>query len=327
MDFRRFTASVPTLIDLNDIDDSPGQYCMSFGFDIKPLINSIEAFGLINIPFVTRNGDGLMDIVAGYRRVMALKSLKRDKIPCIDFSDSGLSTLELLNFSLHDNLPTRTFNNVEKGMILNRLNPYVSKRALRGDYMPLLKISSSRDLDILMKIEGFTKPNKETIAGGKISLKTIGLILELDKHSRPAVFQMINDLRFNFNQQLTFIEYIVDISIKEEVPVPELLDEDQLKGVSHDRKLNTPQKAKKMLDLLRTRRFPFLTGKEKGFNKKIARLDLPKNVRIEHPPFFETVDYRLEINFRTGKELKKTVDILARIEGLDKIEDSSKKDL
>ncbi|MBN1626144.1 MAG: hypothetical protein JW944_06425, partial [Deltaproteobacteria bacterium] len=139
--------------------------------------------------------------------------------------------------------------------------------------------------------------------------------------------QVINDLRFNFNQQMTFIEYIVDISIKEERPVPKLLDEDQLKGISHDGKLNTPQKAKKMLDLLRTRRFPLLTAEEKGFHKKIAGLDLPKNIRIEHPPFFETVDYRLEINFRTGKELKETVDVLTRTEGLDKIGDSSKEDL
>ncbi|MFC1533658.1 ParB N-terminal domain-containing protein [Thermodesulfobacteriota bacterium] len=322
MEIRQIAGNTPSLINLEEVDIIPGPYCMSCGFDIKPLINSIKACGLINIPYVTRGKGGYLDIVIGYRRIMALKTLGWQRIPCADLSDSGFSTLELLILNLNDNLPTRTFNDAEKGMILKRLlDLQVPRKEIREHYMPLLNISSTRDLEVLVRIEELNNSVKEYIANGAIPLKTAQLVLDLDIRSRPVILQWISDLRFNFNQQLKFIEYITDISIKEERSIAELMEESQFSNLSKDKGLNTPQKAKKMIDLLKSRRFPFLTSSEKAFAKNIAKLGLPETVRVKHPAFFEAPRYKLEIMFKNGKEIKEIINDLKHTEGLHRIGD------
>ena len=47
-----------TSLDSNAIHDDPGPFCMSYGFDLGPLIRSIQEFGVINPPIVVRQGEG-----------------------------------------------------------------------------------------------------------------------------------------------------------------------------------------------------------------------------------------------------------------------------
>ena len=321
MDIKQISSNIPAFIDLKDIDEVRCPYCMSFGFDIKPLIDSIKSFGVINMPFIARNEEGTFDIVAGYRRIMALKALNCEKVQCIDLSSSGLSQLDLLLFNLYDNLPTRKFNDVEKGMILKRLILYVPKKEIQEYYMPLLNIANRRDLDIFLKIEELTDQIKRFIAHGIIPLKIMHSILELDDRSLSVVCQRISDLRLNFNQQLKFIEYLIDISIKKGCTIYELFEEDQILRLLKDKKLNSPQKAKKIIDYLRARRFPLLIRNENAFLESVASLNLPDNVSIRYPPYFEAPGYRLEVNFGNGKELVETIETLANIEGMAKIGD------
>ena len=61
---------------LDKIDGgSHGPFSMSYAFDPGPLILSIKNAGLINPPILREDEQGKLDIVAGYRRVEALKSL------------------------------------------------------------------------------------------------------------------------------------------------------------------------------------------------------------------------------------------------------------
>ncbi len=55
MDMHEMTRQDCVLVEVNQINENPGPYCMSFGFDLKPLIRSIEKFGLINSPIVTKD--------------------------------------------------------------------------------------------------------------------------------------------------------------------------------------------------------------------------------------------------------------------------------
>lgn len=322
MDIRQITRVSPRSVDVKHIGENPGPHAMSFGFDLEPLIRSIQQCGLINPPFVTRSSDGRMDVVVGYRRILALKSLQRETIPCVDLSDSGASALELLHLNLQDNLTTRKFNEIEKGMILRRLIPHVSREEILDRYMPLLNLPShASTLDFYLKLEDLDVNIKESIAKGALSLKATKLILDTDRKYHSAIYRLISNVKFNSNQQIQFIEYICDISIKENIPIPELLSEERLAKISEDQKMNNPQKAKLILDRLRSRRFPSLTRAEKAFKATVSRLDLPKGVRIQHPPFFEAPDYRLEILFRDGKDLKDTISSLYRLQDLERIGD------
>jgi hypothetical protein len=326
MEIKEISNIVPTLIQLEEFNEAPGPNCMSFNFDIERLVCSIEAVGLINMPFVTRNREGHLDIVTGYRRIIALKAMKYACVYCRDLSGSGFSEYEMLLINLYDNIAVRRFNDVEKGMILKGLMMNISREDVERHFIHILDIKNPREIDMLMEISEFNEIEKRYIAKGDISINAIRLVRGLDNRSRSVILKCISELGLNFNQQLQYIDYINDISIKEGKSIADIMDEHQFLSYLKEKDINTPQKARAILNLLRARRFPFLTKNEKEFNKKIKSLGFPDGIRIKHPPFFEGQDYRLEIVFKDGIELKQKVCALARIEELNNIKDPWRED-
>jgi hypothetical protein len=276
---------------------------------------------------VIKNEKGKFDAVTGFRRILALKSLGWNRSPMKDLSEEHLLASDLLLLNLYDNLSSRSFNDVEKGMILKRLRLHFSGEEIRKDFMPLLGLPSNESTRLLYeKLEDMDPDLKNSYADGELPLKTIKALLETDSDSRTSLFQWIKDLRLNFNQQLLFIENTQDISVNESKTVPQVLQEEPLLSIKEDPKLNNPQKAKRSLSYLRTRKFPLLTRSEETFEKMISSLDLPEKVRISHPPFFENSDYRLEILFRNGKVLGETVKKLNHLNELGRIGDPWEED-
>ncbi len=327
MDVREITKQDSILVALKQISQSPGPYCMSFGFDLKPLIRSIEKFGLINSPIVTKDTKGRMEVVAGYRRILALKHLQWEDIPCRDLSHLGFAPVELLLFNLHDNLSTRPFNAVEKGMILCRLVQYVSREEILRDFMPLLGLQChGPTLEIFLGLERLDRPIKESLVHARISFQTAKAFVDMDPGSRATLFDWITGMRLNANQQTQFIAYAAEISIREQKKISELLQEEKILGILNNSKLNNPQKSKLLLHFLRSRRFPLLTRAENVFKERTAGLGLPDGVSIYHPPFFEDPDYRLEIFFKNGKKLREKIDALGKVSGLESLGDPWKED-
>ena len=309
-----------SLVALKEIPEDPGPYCMSFRFDLGPLIRSIEKWGLLSPPFVVRNESGDLDVVVGFRRILALKSLKWNEAPMKDLSGKRLSTLDLLLLNLNDNLTVRSFNDVEKGMILNRLKPQVSEELFLGEYLPLLGVPARESLyRVYERLEELDFDIKDSLADGTLPIKTIKSLIELDPQARCLVFEWIKDLRFNINQQSIFIETATDISVNEGQSLSQLLREAPLLRIRKDKRLNNPQKVRRLLAYLRARRFPRLSDSEEAFEKKIKTLGLPDNVQISYPPFFESPDYRLEITFRNGEGLKETIQTLSHLKALESI--------
>jgi len=306
----------PIMINVSELDERPGPFCMSYCFDAKNLINSFNTVGLINRPLIRRNGTGSIDIVTGYRRILALKLLNRKSIPCIELTDPDLSDRDLLLLNLHDNLYTRSFNNVEKGMILNRLLIYHTMEDIYSSFMGLLDISSRREADLLIRIQELDKYSKDIIASEPLSVKTIESILALEACSRSLALEWILKLKLNINQQMLFFDYFNDISIRDKKGLHELLHEEDFKDLINEDGRNTPQRAKRFIEILKTKRLPGLTRSEKAFAKQIYELCLPENVKIKHSPFFENSDYLLEISFKEGKKLKETLNALGGIQGL-----------
>ena len=321
MNMKKISTAGLHLIDPGRIYDSPGPYCMSFGFEIEPLMRSIKKVGLVNSPVLVENSKGTMTVISGYRRIQAVKSLKWDNIPCRVLQESEFTPLEFLLLNLHENLATRSLNNVEKGMVLSHLKSYLPLAEIIKDYMPLLDLPLHEEtFDLFLKIEKeLDEKIKVYLAHDHISLRVVIMLLDMDPVSRLSVFDLISNLKFNTNQQIQLIDYIVDISHITKAPIIELLKEQALENICFNNNLNTPQKAKAVLRLLRTRRFPSLTEVEKTFNKMVSSLNLPKGVRIDPPPFFESPDYRLEVLFREGKELREKIGRLFKMDGMEEL--------
>lgn len=312
----------PRQVALKDIDESPGPYCMSFGFNLDALIQSIQQIGLVNPPILKSEPGGLT-VVAGYRRIMALKSLQADRAQCRIISGHDIPPLECLLLNLHDNLSTRPLNEVEKGMVLRRLANWVPRHEIVDRYMPLLDLPSQENcLCFFLEMgEDLGTEVNRFVAEGRLSWQAIKMLSEIDTTSRNLILRFISDFKFNTNQQSQFIDYIVDLSFIEDKSIPHILAEKALDDIRSDTHMNRPQRAKAALQHLRTRRHPSLVSAEEEFRKAISDLHLPDGIRISAPPFFEGEHYRLEVHFREGRDLKARLEELIHIRDLSKLKD------
>ena len=131
--------NLPVLnIPIQEINDQPGPYCMSFHFDINPLARSIREVGLINMPLLKEKANPPHDVVLGFRRIKAMQALGMEEVPCRMIPVSELSPLDCLLLNLNDNLASRTFNEVEKAMVISRLSKGMEPATILETYMPLL---------------------------------------------------------------------------------------------------------------------------------------------------------------------------------------------
>lgn len=308
----------PRQIALNTVDDSPGPFCMSFGFTLDPLIRSIREVGVINSPILKSDPEGLT-IVGGYRRIMALKKLKVETAECrVIFEHDGILPLECLLLNLYDNLATRSLNDVEKGMVLSRLDAWVSRKEIVQRYMPLLGLRSHEiNLRFFLEMErDFGAKIKMFVADGKLSWKAVKMVSEMDAASRSAILKLISEVKLNINQQSQFIDYLVDLAFIEGSSIPQILEAEAFTAICSDAQRNRPQQAKAMLNKLRTRRNPSIVSAEKQFNTMVSDLNLQDGIQISAPPFFEGENYKLEVFFKEGQDLKTKIEGLNRIGGL-----------
>ena len=117
---KNFEFSDKICVKMSDINLEPGPFCMSFGFDLRPLIESLKTAGMVNTPAVIIRPDGKWDVAIGYRRILALHALRETKVICNVLRPAHFTPRRILLMNLHDNMSTRSFNHVEKGMVLNR---------------------------------------------------------------------------------------------------------------------------------------------------------------------------------------------------------------
>ena len=261
---------------------------MSYGYDPTPLLKSVEKVGLLNPPFLVAKSAGGFDVVSGYRRILAARSLGWEKIFCRDLTDLKMTTLDLLLLNLYENLSTRSFNEIEKAMVLKRLSLHVSHEGLIRDYMPLLGLSPYETvLRTYLLLEELEEPVRAGVAKGTISGQAAKLLLDLEAGSRLAIYECILDLRLNANYQKQLIEYLVEISEIENTSIHGILSRTPLTQILKKEPTNSPQKAKSLLGALRIMRNPRVADAEHRFQQQLSSIRLPPGTRIIHSPFFE----------------------------------------
>ncbi len=310
----------PIWVDLTDLEEKPGAYTMSFAFSLEFLSESIRKIGLIHPPTVAGNDQGKLEIVSGFRRIHALKSLGESKALCDDVTFLLPSPLERLLASFYENLATRQFNDIEKAMILQRLRAYISKEEILGSFMPLLSLPSHEEtLNFYLKLVDLEEGVQKAIAQEEMSMKAAKALLEFDRNSQRDLFRWISVLKFNFNQQMKFLEHIRDIGMREHMTIPEVLCEASLLKILKNVRVNNPQKAKAVLDALRIRRNPRLSMAQQVVENRISSISLPSGAAIHYDPYFEDPNYRLEISFKDGKDLRNSINLLHSLDGLEAI--------
>lgn len=307
-------------LDLEKIAEGPGPYTMSYGFNLEVLRESIEKVGMINPPLVARNQEGAFDVVSGYRRILALKALGKRETWCHDVTTVLASPRERFLAAFYENLATRKFNDVEKAITLHQLLRHVGREEILASFMPLLSLPSHEGtLKFYLKLLTLEESIQKAVAVEQIPIKVANALVGMEEAIRKVLFHWISILKLNFNQQIKFIEYMEDIRIRDGVAAPELLSDKSFLMVLENRRLNNPQKAKAVLELLRARRFPRLVQAQQAIERAVSAISMPPETSIHYDPFMEDPFYHLEIKFRSGKELREAIDKLHPMRQLETI--------
>ena len=306
---------------ISDLDLNPGPFCMSFNFGLEQLKSSIERFGVLNAPYVIKDSESRYTVVTGYRRLLAVRELGWRELLC-HMLPANFPPLEALLLNYYDNIVHRKMNEIEKAMVLERLNRYVKQEALVKEYMPMLGIPGNKqNLDFFLQVPKLEEQVRMSIATQRISLRVAGLMMTLDSGDRLKVNELFTALKLSFNQQWEVIQWIIEIASREGRSAKEFLEDDAVMDIVNNSEMSNPIKSKAIVKILRKMRFPSVVKAETAFKKGVSRLSLPQGLKIIPPLFFEGKKYRLEIGFTQGEELKEKVERLFRQPGLEQITD------
>ena len=310
-------------IELDSIDTESAPFSFSYGFNVSHLVDSIQQVGLINPPILKKAEDSLV-LIAGYKRVLALKKLKWSRVEGLIILED-IPPLKCLLINLHDNISTRKLNEVEKAILISKLAEYMKPEQVVENYFSLLDLPKYMPMyNLYIWIaNSLSKKIKDQLASGDISLKTVRFMYEneIPCDDIEIYGDLMLKLKFSFNEQMQLIEYTQDICRKEGIKLKQLFEEKEVKDIIESKSLTNRDKSKKILNLFRKKNFPKLYHAEDVFKKRVQRLNLPSGVELKAPPYFESPYYKLEIAFRDGHELKRKLLDIINTEGIELVGD------
>ena len=310
MGTKQFDEKVPAVsqsadaVDLKSIDPDDATFRLSYGFYLEPLKESIRRIGLINPPLLRKRPDGRYQIVSGYKRILALKELGISSAACQLVSpEPGDDACLLLGF--YDNISHREFNPIEKSMAINRLLAHYSEEMIVRDFLPLLKlqphITQLRAYQTLCLLDTGIR---DAIIDGIIDVQSALRLSRQDPESQECLAQLLVDLRLSVSKQAEVINCVVEIGLRDGVSPQTVTSDLEIRSILTNDKLNRPQKGDAVLRLLREKRYPRLTAKERQVKGALNRIKLPPGASITPPPFFEDDHYCLSVCFTGWEELK-----------------------
>ena len=286
---------------------TPGEeeFRISFGPPPERLVLSVRSVGIINPVWVRQRKEKkeMFEIVLGYSRFHAAKSLGLSPLPC-RIIEHEIPDRDLLIFNIYDNLSHRELNPIEKALSLKKCLRYYEKKKVVSEIMPCLGLKSSEHiLERLIGILELPESILLSIAKSEIDFSNALSFLRLEKEEQEAILSLFKTLRLGVNLQKEFMENLFECSRRDHVPIHVLLEKEPFAGIINNDKEPENKKALRMRHALRRMRYPRLSDMEASFDTYMKSLCLPPEVALFPPPFFENDEYRLNVRFKTQEEL------------------------
>ena len=291
---------------ISEIDQADTQSRFSFGRDNTLLSLSIQSAGILSPLLLKTNVSKLgTEIITGFRRLEVASFLGIEKIPCILIPSDKISSFNAFLISFYDNIATRGFNEVEKALVIRFLvENKIPFNDITMKYLPLLGIPpKNKNIELYFAISSSSVKLKEALASERIGVRAFEKLLKLPVACQSIIKDLMLDLKFNINQQCQLIDFTEIIIEKND----EKNAAAKISKIKHEivesSFFSDPQKINAILASLKETISPLFSISKKRFQNAVSSIDIPANVKLTHPPFFELSSYAMEINFSSGKEL------------------------
>jgi len=293
------TKCVSTLLGNIDLSSkNHDRYLFRFGRNSDVVEDSIRKVGLINPPILKKNSDteGTYSVICGYQRILACKKLKQVSIEARVIA--GLNDEETLLLVLHDNLASRGFNEIEKGIVLKKfLDIGYSHDRLAAEITLLLEIPPNKNIiEKYLSVLRLDNEIKQSIARSELELERAFLLITLDDAEREVVYRFLfKESTTNTNEAKEAIRNLLDLKLIKKVEMKELLLSAEISHIISDNKSNKRQKGEKLCGLIKSMRYPSIRKREDEFDKLCRELKLDNDVRVNHSRYFEGDEIRITL--------------------------------
>lgn len=277
------------------------------------LTDSVKMLGLMSPPLVIpiqpearAEGESspCFRIVSGFRRIAAVQNLGWDETEARVLAPDTVSAV-CVKFAIGENSLQRPLNLIETSRSLCLLAtvsdaeelPRIAKSLSLPDNLPLI-----RKIMPLCRLPG---PLQNGILSGTLSMP---MALELSspepREAATDLALMFETLRLSLNKQREVLTLIREIAAREDLSIPDVLNDPNLQEILRDDDRDRNQKARSVRTLLRQRRFPAITRAESVFEKHAGTLYLGDHMKLIPPAGFESSVYTLRMDFSNPDELR-----------------------
>jgi ParB family chromosome partitioning protein len=291
-------------ISLQQIDLSDDTFSINYLPDLQKLRSSIGEIGLIQPVLLKKKLDGYQ-IICGFRRISVMKELEKTEIESRVFEEKEMDEFQLFSLSLHENLTTRGFNTVEKAIALNKLIHLfqIDPVAVTKTFLPLLSLEpNEKILNTYLSLAQMEDEIKTYVLKEEVSRSNIRRLSALTPDDRMAIFSLISRLKLGENRLREVLTLLEEIARRNQCKEKDIVQRSEIQAILSQKELTPSQKTERIKKVLADLRYPKLNQMEKAFEKKRKDLNLPSNILLHHPPFFEGKRLKIEFQFETTDE-------------------------
>ena len=292
-------------VDLAQIDFDNFSYSISPERDAvcdKALSNSIARYGILLPPIVREIDSDLFCIVAGRRRLLALQSLHTERTCACRVISRQVQEVDVFDILLETIRICRELTIIEKAIFLQKITAITDEKKVIREFLPRLGLAPNAfSIRHSLKLLNLEEPILRSIHNGSINESVAQDFLLLPSQDRMVLFEIIESLKLSSSYQKKLLRICSELASRGNRSITALLDNAEVHAILQHQDANPPQKTKNLMLWLSSRHRPRSTQAEEEFARFIAALQLPRNVSVQHTPFFEDDSITLSITFGNRK--------------------------
>jgi ParB-like chromosome segregation protein Spo0J len=295
-------------IDINDVDLEDKQFIVTYRPQLEALEQSIARMGVLTPVHLRRTADSNhLQLICGFKRLLACRNTAQSHVPALIYDANTLSAEQTFLLALYDNLGCRDFNAVEKGRILQRLRDvyHYDSAILTQEICPLLNLPPRlNNLQMYCTLAALDAPLQQVVAEARLPLETALWIGRQAADDRQILIALFTGLRLSRNRAREFAGTIEDLCRRDACSISECLHRLDIETMLVDTQISGPQKIERLRHALQQARHPLLNAHQQRFRTALHRLQLPAQVELQPPPYFEGDSYRVTFTFNSQQQLQ-----------------------
>jgi ParB family chromosome partitioning protein len=171
-------------------------------------------------------------------------------------------------------------------------------------------LSHIKKIQKIDRLPGFLQ---EGLLHNRISMDMAFKLNRLGKNESSVFLEIFKELRLSRNKQKELLTNIQEISVRDDIPLKQLLVSRDIQDILKDGELDRTLKTKRLRDIFKKRRFPHLYEKERQFFDSLKQINTGRRISLKPPDYFEGNWFTVNISFKDLKELDQHLKTLEQI--------------